>query len=335
MDHLMEVAREGSSVTLRLLPKLQREKLSDFDTTGLERDLQLEPVAESLEREIWIAMLLSPVTFEYPSCEELSASMRMRRNIVEAARSTSLAFHTSKIERPFDYWAYSEETGFTLLPGKSLIEALRQATQPEVSGSEYAFSCYRATEYVILLGIAQELCSVNPELLQRLQVHWERSAIASRKFHDTFMYEYGSLENPLPQKYYVPGDRVWFRNPDSHSSDVPGYEGSWVLYLGGGLFNNFWKRDRPFSLAAKCIEVYCWRHGTYRDSEGTLQMDESIVEERVAAMLNDPEETAQILEKMMRLRDAPGIYRQGGCIDASREYPRWVCPDTADIILPA
>ncbi len=324
----------GSSFTLRMHPGLQKERFADFDTARLEEDLQLESAANALEREIWLAMLLSPVAFHYPGIAELTASIRMRLNIVEAARRTSLAFHTSKIERPVDYWTHSEETGFTVLPGKSLLDALRQATQPEASGRKYAFSCYRATEYVILLGIAQELESINPGLLQRLQARWERCAIASRKFHDTFMYEYGSLENPLPQKYYVPGDRVWFRNPDPHSSDVPGYEGSWVMYLGGGLFNNFWQHDKPFSLNTKCIEVYHWRHGVYRDSEGNLQMDESAVEEHVSATLKNPMETAQILERTMRMRDASGVYEQGGCIDASREYPRWVCPDTADIILP-
>jgi hypothetical protein len=37
----------------------------------------------------------------------------------------------------------------------------------------------------------------------------------------------------------------------------------------------------------------------------------------------------------LRLREAQGVYRDGGCIDTSREHPRWVCASTADLRLPA
>lgn len=68
---------------------------------------------------------------------------------------------------------YDEERGFTILPGRSLIEGLRRATQPEASGQLYAFSCYRATEYVTVLGIAQELEEANPR--------WRATCSASGK----------------------------------------------------------------------------------------------------------------------------------------------------------
>src|SRR5512146_623866 len=156
----------------------------------------------------------------------------------------------------------------------------------------------------------------------------------SQQFHDVFLREYGSMSEPLPPGYYVPGARLWFRNPDAYSSDVAGYEGSWVFYLGGGLFSNFWKSDQPYSMAAKCVEIYHWRSGVYRDAAGDLQMDETAVEERVHAAMSDPVEVGRILERMVRLRDPQGGYADGGCSDASREYPRWVCPGTSDIILP-
>jgi hypothetical protein len=37
---------------------------------------------------------------------------------------------------------------------------------------------------------------------------------------------------------------------------------------------------------------------------------------------------------MIRLRDPQGVYADGGCIDASRECPRFICPDSSDIFLP-
>jgi hypothetical protein len=336
LDRQVETRQEGLALRFRLQANVAHEWAPDFDTTQLCQRLSLDPSARvaDLEREILLAMLLGPVAFEFPSFAEALSAVHIRRNIVLAARRTALDFHTTEAERPADYWTYVEGKGFTLLPGQSLIEGLVKATQPEVSGQLYAFSCYRATEYVILLALAQELAASNPVLLERLQRQWESRPIMSGQFHDVFLHEYGAMEAPLPAKYYVPGDRLWFRNPDERSADVTGYEGSWVFYLGGGLFTNFWKRDQPFSLTAKCLEIYHWRHGVFVDEKGELQMDENIVEERVRATQNNPAEMALILQRMVRLRDPKGVYREGGCIDTSREYPRCIHPGTADIRLP-
>lgn len=330
------VVCNGEYIRFGLRSELRYHLMPDGDTSQLCVRLQIKPLLRDadLEREILLAMLLSPVTFEYPNYLEFAASVRIRQNIVKASRSTTLSFHTSKIERPEDCWTYSEENGFTVLPGKSLIVALTKATQPEVSGQQYSFSCYRATEYVILLGIAQELILSNPVLLQQLQRQWELRAIKSRQFHDVFTREYGSMNEPLPAKYYVPGDRLWFRNPDERSAQIIGYEGSWVIYLGRGLFANFWQRDKPYALASKCIEIYHWRSGVYQDADGNLQMDEAVVEECISATMSNPGEAERILDCMMRLRDPQDVFADGGCIDASREYPRWVCPGTSDLVLP-
>ncbi|MES2361785.1 MAG: hypothetical protein V4646_08275 [Pseudomonadota bacterium] len=326
----------GPARSFYLRPGLAGQWAPGLDTTGLNQRLQLdtEHDTQDLEREILLAMLLSPIGFEFPGHAELASAVRVRRNIVLAARKTALAFHTTEAERPEDCWTYIAGKGFTVRPGHALIPALQKATQPDSSGKLYSFSCYRATEYVILLAIAQELEHCNPALMQALQQQWERRPIMSGQFHDVFLYEYGSMEAPLPPKYYVPGDRLWFRNPDAHSSDVTGYEGSWVFYLGGGLFTNFWKREQPYTLTAKCLELFHWRHATYTDAAGELQINESIVEARVKDSMADAEQSAEILELMLRLREPKGVYQSGGCIDTSREYPRGVCPGTADMVLP-
>ncbi|MEY2951933.1 MAG: hypothetical protein RLZZ401_20, partial [Pseudomonadota bacterium] len=179
-----------------------------------------------LQRQTLLAMLASPTAYDFPNVSELTAALRIRQAIVQAAKKTALAFKTSSAERPEDFWTYHEDTGFTVRPSKALALALQKATQPEVSGKLYSFSCYRASEYVILLALAQELPCCNPALAQRLQSQWERKAIMSAQFHDVFLREYGSMEQPVPPRYYVPGDRLWFRNPDEASADATGYEGS-------------------------------------------------------------------------------------------------------------
>lgn len=327
----------GFEASFRLRTGLAQCWAPGFDTLGLAAQLQLDTERSScdLEREIMVAMLLGPLAFEFPSHAELASSVRMRRNIVLAARKTALAFYTAEASRPADCWTYGDESGFVVRPGHALIAALQKATQPEAPGLRHAFSCCRATEYVMLLGIAQELESANPALLAALQRQWERRAIKSDEFRSVFLREHGSMETPVPPAYYVPGDRVWFRNPDAYSSNATGYEGSWVLYLGGGLFTNFWTTDPPYTFHGKCLEMFQWRHTAYTDAAGEVRIDEALVTARLTALASDPLQTGQILQLMLRLRDPHGTTASGGCLDASREYPRLVCLGTADLALPA
>jgi hypothetical protein len=327
----------GNFLRIGLAPDLASEWAPGHDTLALARKLHLAPAHRpaDLIREIVLALLVAPVAAEFPSLDELVSAVHIRRNIVQAARKTTLSFHTSQAERPTDCWAYREDCGFVILPGVSLTAALAKATQPEVSGTLYAFSCYRATEYVMLLGIAEELAHCNPDLYHRLESLWTRRPIMSGEFHEVFLREQGSMEAPLPPHYFVPGDRVWFRNPDEASAEASGYEGSWVIYLGEGLFTNFWKRDQPYTLADKCLEIFHWRQATYLDAEGEARMDEAKVEKLVAASLLDTAGTARIQARMQRYREGRGVYVDGGCLDTTREFARWVQPGTTDIVLPA
>lgn len=328
---------QGTWVRLWLDAAVAQAWAPGFNTLQLAQTLQLDTVNQptDLLREIVVTLLMGPVAFEYPSIDELVSAVHIRRNIVQAARKTTLAFDTAAAERPEGYWTYDKATGFTILPGVSLIDALTQATQPEISGTMYAFSCYRATEYVTLLGIAQELAQSNPTLLAQLQELWSRRAIMSGEFHEVFLREQGSMEAPLPPLYYVPGDRTWFRNPDAASAEAAGFEGSWVMYKGGGLFTNFWKHQQPYTLITKCVEIYHWRHGLYRDAQGEERIDEERIAPMIEATLNNPPELARVMALMTRYREPRGVYTDaGGGIDTTREFARWVRPGTADLQLP-
>lgn len=311
---------DGHHFTLQ--PKPAAAWVPHCDTLSLPQRLRIDPLNKDLdlEIEIMVSMLMAPDALVFPSFEEFESAVRVRCNTVRAARKAALAFDTEAVERPAAFWAYSEASGFTLQPGVDLVEALRKATQPEDPQHAYAFSCYRATEYVLLLAIAEEAQRAHPELSAALHRQWEQRAIQSGEFHDVFLREYGSMDRPVPSRFYVPGDRVWFRNPDPHSADAPGYEGSWVIYLGSGQFNNFWKANAHFSYDSKCVEVYHWRHGAWKDDKGQVQIDEAEVERRVAETLADEQACAQVLSLMQRPRDPRGVYDQGGCIDRTREF---------------
>lgn len=297
-----------------------------FDTLGLRSRLAATGSSAGgadLMREVWLALLAAPVRMDFDSLQDLRSHIRVRCHIALAAEKTALAFKTTDAaERPEAYWLYQEDEGFLLQPGVDLIDALIAATQPERTGRLYDFSCYRASEYVILLGLAQEARATAPQIYERLQACSRQRCIKSGLFHDVFLHEYGSSEAPVPSNFYVPGDRVWFKNPDQASSDVSGYEGSWVIYMGAGLFSNFWKRDRPYTLEEKALEVFHWRDGLYLDSAGEPQIDEAIVDLRVTQTVADPSLREQVIARMGRYRDPSGVYESGGCIDASREFPR-------------
>ena len=320
-----------------LTPALLQAWAPQNDTLKLRERLpaQAGGEANALEREILVAMLVSPQGFQFTSVAALASHIRVRQHIAQAAKKTALAFKTEAAERPACYWRDGgDERGFILQPGRCLVEALIAATQPEASGRLYDFSCYRATEYVILLGIALELKAHHPELLNELQQLNENHAVRSGQFHEIYLVEYGSMALPLPAHYYVPGDRVWFRNPDERSSDVMGYEGSWVIYMGAGLFSNFWQRDQPYTLESKAIEIYHWRDGAHINAQGQWQMDENVVEAHVRRTCADPQAKAKVLERMLHLRDPQGVYAEGGCIDSTREYPRGVSPQHCELVLP-
>lgn len=305
------------------------------DTAQLCQKLRLDTAANpnDLEREIVLAMLLSPVPFQFPSFAELMSSIRIRKNIVMAARKTSLSFATDVAERPAEYWVYDDDHGFILRPGTSLIAALQRATQPDETGVRYTFSCRRAAEYICLLAMTTEARQCNPELYQDLHRQAELRAVKGSEFERTFLRRIGSPSHPLPVRFFVPGDRTWFRNPDRDSSEVTGYEGSWTFYLGNGLFADFWRPERVYNLTTKCLSIYHWRHATYRDQNGDLQMDETRVENLVDATLADPLATDKVLKEMLQIHEPMEIF-SGGCVEPHREYARQICRGTADLVLP-
>jgi len=335
----VEISNEQEGPASGILYRLNTEgrllHTPDNSTLQLSRleSLWLVDAETALEEEILIGLLTCPYRQSFPSFEELCSALRMRKFIAQAGQLTSLRFDTRAVDRPVSHWTYDEELGFLLRKDCSLIEALRLATQPSYSGKKYAFSCYRASEYVVLLGIAEEAKISNTLFYERLQRQWEIKAIASGAFHETFLDEHGSLAQPVPMLHYIPGDRVWFRNPDPLSSNVSGYEGSWVIYLGKGLFSNFWSNQLPFGFDEKCLEVYHWRDGAFQDDEGAWFMDESVVADKVRLTKTDPQAMADILQQMRRYREPSGVYVQGGCIDASRESPRFVRPLTCNMVL--
>jgi hypothetical protein len=293
----------------------------DFDTANITTFLRThQPNRDrALISEIILAMALSPDVVYFGSEQELKSNLRMRCTVVQVASRTELNFDTSSITRPQAYWIYTKENGFLLRQGVSLADGLERALCPDVSGFTYAFSCQRASEYLILYAVVCELQKVNKTGLNDVEQQWRKRALTGDDFLFRFLGERGTRENPMPMRYYIPGDRIWFKNPDDHSSDLEGFEGSWVIYLGGGRFCNLWDRHRPYTLEEKCLEIYYWSQCVEVSPAGILWMNEAVVKERVEKALHEQDLSGPILKKMMVYRDPTGVYAEGGCIDLSRD----------------
>ena len=326
VDCSMSTGGDGRYLHLRANHRLLA-LCPDFDTANITTFLRTHQSNRdrALVSEIILAMALSPDVVYFGSEQELKSNLRMRCTVVQVASRTELNFDTSSITRPQAYWIYTKENGFLLRQGVSLADGLERALCPDVSGFTYAFSCQRASEYLILYAVVCELQKVNKTGLNDVEQQWRKRALTGDDFLFRFLGERGTRENPMPMRYYIPGDRIWFKNPDDHSSDLEGFEGSWVIYLGGGRFCNLWDRHRPYTLEEKCLEIFYWSKSTAVNDSGVLFMNEDLVKEQVNKALNDPALSRSILEKMMVYRDPTGVYADGGCIDLSRDSFSALC----------
>ena len=293
----------------------------DADTSHLALSIGLlsESSSQDMTLEIVLSMAVSPVTFDFYSLNELEANIRMRINLSGLARRAELNFDTNGISRPEAYWIHAIDNGFILKEGASLIDGIERALCPDISGEHFSFSCQRATEYLMLHSLATELSLTNPAKLKEIEQQWRKKALVADDFLNTFLLEIGSSATPFPMRCYVPGDRVWFKNPDDYSSNVKGYEGSWVIYMGGGLFTNLWNKSKPYTLETKCLEIYHWRHGVREDKLGRLEINEDVVKESVEQTLSSNVQLQGCIDMMMKYRDPQGVYADGGCIDLTRD----------------
>jgi len=314
---------------------LLRELTPNFDTRQLAATLGLQTKAcpEDLHKEIFLSMAASPVAYSFPTRAELFASIRARSHIVLTARRTELDFEVSHLTRPTSCWDQNNEGAFVLRAGQSLAEALEQALCPDISGQHYSFSCREASEYLMLCGLTKELQTTNPRLLEKIEAQWQSAPLVADDFNTAFLFERGSRDRPFPKRCYVPGGRVWFKNPDAHSVEADGFEGSWVCYLGAGEFVNLWDNTQPYTIEKKCVEIYHWRNGVYTLESGAAAMDENIVGKKMNMTFGDAEEMRRILAQMMEYRAPPGVYGTGGCIDMSRDSLKWICEKTSNIQL--
>ncbi|MDD0811770.1 hypothetical protein PSQ20_15555 [Curvibacter sp. RS43] len=230
----------GPALHFSLRPALAEHWVPDHDTRQLCDTLGLDTRhADDLAREILVAMLASPQALAFPSQEEWAAAIRVRQNTVWAARDTRLNPDPSAPRCPAEDWLQDPPQGLRLRPGRSLIAALQTTLQPDRQHPGHHLSSYRASEWVLLLGLAQELQRHHPALYSRLQQRFERRVMRNCEVHQGLMHQLGQPEAALPRHFAVPGDRLWFGHTSATQRLLPDEQGTWSIYLGQGRFQHF------------------------------------------------------------------------------------------------
>ncbi|MDD0816536.1 hypothetical protein PSQ39_17995 [Curvibacter sp. HBC28] len=230
----------GPALHFSLRPALAEHWVPDHDTRQLCDTLGLDTRhADDLAREILVAMLASPQALAFPSHEEWAAAIRVRQNTVWAARDTRLNPDPNAPRCPAEDWLQDPPQGLRLRPGRSLIAALQTTLQPDRQHPGHHLSSYRASEWVLLLGLAQELQRHHPALYSRLQQRFERRVMRNCEVHQGLMHQLGQPEAALPRHFAVPGDRLWFGHTSATQRLLPDEQGTWSIYLGQGRFQHF------------------------------------------------------------------------------------------------
>lgn len=181
----------------------------------------------SIERNIITKMDLSKERYEYDSLNQFQFELKLRKNIVIAARKLNkgnMSFSTfRKSTCNLDYWDRTEEGGFVLEKGIAPNVAIEDIS---INSSKYATEC--ATAMIIIYY--QALLNVFAEkLFNELfpEIH-----LMNWHYIDDLLKEAGYLEK---QSDYLPGDRRYINNPDVNPVK-PEWQGENIIDLGNEIY---------------------------------------------------------------------------------------------------
>ncbi|GAA0346438.1 protein-glutamine gamma-glutamyltransferase [Bacillus carboniphilus] len=178
----------------------------------------------NLEQVIAQKMLDSHVLYSYPSKNDLLFELNLRKNIIESARlmnNSEAEFNTFENARCNDnYWKLTSAGGFLLKPNATPSDAILDIYK---NSSLYAFEC--ATACIIIFYHAV-LKSIGRPLF-------------NYAFQDIYLYSWhADPDLGISTDYsdhFLPGDVVYFNNPD-FSPQTPWYRGLNAVLMDDGKY---------------------------------------------------------------------------------------------------
>lgn len=147
--------------------------------------------------------------------------------------------------------------------------------------SLYAIGCYTATKLVMAQGILDYYARIAPDVAQvrALEARLMQDNAPLRNVEPGAMWDFEPDYDPqdtgrpgkllqiqygVAPRNFVPGDWAYFYNTDPITYQKTGYEGSNAIYIGRGLFDDYYKdHNYRYTYREKMHEVYQWRHGVF------------------------------------------------------------------------
>lgn len=178
----------------------------------------------NIEKTIIHHMQKAPVFYSYYSIAELLFELKVRKNIIKSAKEM---YQSKALFRSFNnascnptYWHLTTAGGFLLKPGVKPSDAILDIYR---NSSLYAFEC--ATACVIIYYRAV-LYSIGTQLFNSL-------------FQNLYLYSWHTDSNLVLYTFYsyhfLPGDVVYFNNPDFHPK-TPWFRGVNAVLLNDDRF---------------------------------------------------------------------------------------------------
>ena len=178
----------------------------------------------SIESVIIQRMHEDPIVYSYQSIDELSFELKLRKNIIASARAMNQGdaqfeiFENSRGNPK--YWNLTVAGGFQLRYGVRPSDAIQDIYK---KSSLYAFECATA---IVIIYYHAVLNSIGEYLFNQL-------------FQNLYLYSWHSDPDLgiqlIHTEYFLPGDVVYFNNPDVNP-ETSWWRGENAVVLGDGTF---------------------------------------------------------------------------------------------------
>ncbi|MES2148690.1 MAG: hypothetical protein V4508_02750 [Pseudomonadota bacterium] len=316
--HLATPADDVATLDLRFRPEMEiRDELITLPAAGA-RQVTVLTVSE---KEIVLALLqhgrLSEFAGEQCEFQAFRDQVGIRQNTVAWAETLEWVWPDGGRAR----WNTRLWKNGTPRPGVSISRAVGDAF---LNQKKYAIGCYTASKLVMLQGVLDyyarvkhspgELARVEQRLLANDRdplVRIEPRALWAFEegFEASELWQRGKLfemRYNIPSRNFVPGDWAYLLNTDATTYQKTGYEGSNAIYLGRGLFDDYYNdHNHAYQFREKLDEVYQWRHHVFsrsRDVAKLRPMTESEVEKLTAT----PQQGGLLIDVRVFFQPSPG-----------------------------
>ncbi len=248
------------------------------DVVEIPHGKRMLSIVTTSKKEIVLAMLQNGRTTQFRGAEcavdALKDQVNIRQNIVAWTESAQWLWVDGRPAKwNAKYWNKGKYN-----PHHPLHVALNDIF---THSERYFFGCYTATKVLITVAVLDYYGRIKHDeytyqsLIRRLLQ--DGDPLANIEPGEMWSFEKGyektqfsdsgklmHLSDKLPNDNFIPGDWAYFVNTDEISSKKNGYEGANTIYLGRGLFSDYYNdNNHHFTFREQIDEVYQWRNHVY------------------------------------------------------------------------